>query len=166
MGVDLIREAATKERIPIKVSSKKLTSKQSPTPVASSAGSSPRGQILGALFQALMGSREPSISPPPDRLPQSGSDGVERAHTQPIQSSPLPTLSGVDHTDEDSIVETGHSHGGPSTVTEDKADNRKDTRSKLDKIDNLMDGYLEAEKMNMKPAGEKVAKKAADIEQE
>ena len=63
VGVDLIREAATKEHIPIKVSNKKLTSKQSPTPAASSAASPHK--MLEGLFQSLMGSRSPSNSPPP-----------------------------------------------------------------------------------------------------
>ena len=146
VDVDLIRESATKEHIPIKVSNKKLTSKQPPTQAASSAGSSPREKMMEDLFHHLMGHRSPSTSPHPDRRPAV----VERTDTNLSAPSTLPIGSGVVHTDNNSIVETGHIE--PSTVAEHKADNAT-VADKLDSIDTLMDDYMSGEKKDCQEAG-------------
>ena len=120
--------------------------------------------MMEDLFHQLMGHRSPSTSPPPDRRPAV----VERADTQPIESSTLPIGSGVVHTNNVSIVETGHSE--PSTVAEYKVDNAT-VADKLDSIDTLIDDYMSGKKkIAKKPAAEKAAakaaKKAAGIERE
>jgi len=164
----LIRLTASKQHIPIRGNNKKLTSKQSPTSVASSAATPHREQFMQGLFDLAMGRREPSTSPPVDRRPQSQSEGVDRPRTQPIETPPPLADEGVNREVAVPIVEGGDGHVAPPPAVDAKVARR----AHLDHLDGLMDGYLGAKKEETamkkpaaakKAAAKKAAKKAAKI---
>ena len=158
VDVQLVREAAVSDRIPLKRTNRKLTSKRASAVATPSPKKTPREQVLQSLLESVMGQHAPTPSPAHDHRAQSqlvaSLVADRRIEPRPHVEPPAPIAPvGVNTECGQAVVGTvARPDERPSLGPDAQIDGVQARRARLDDMSALVGSYLDGKKTAAKKA--------------